>query len=1332
MSNIIAEQFAELAEGILEPEEIEQMEPFFENLKKRFPADFHFTELQKEAIRKPEFWKNKKNKIVLGSTSAGKTLVAELNIAYQICCREKKVLYLVPLKVLTTEKQDQFLKDFAGKDVYISSSDYQEQDYELGRGEYDIGILVYEKFFALLAENKKEFLDQCSLIVVDELHMLSAAERGPKLEFSIEKLRFSHRERIAVLSLTTSECDVTLVKKWLGEKTTAIIQSEHRPIEIEERFFYCDSTMEHPLMQCFISGIEQEAPCFDLDHRIPDHDFQFFQLYQVLRQHPDEHIIIFCNSKHRSIQLVDRLCNSGVLAKDPVKLESFPDIVDTDMDQSRYDSFRQHMERYRIAYHNAGLTLSLREFVESQFREGSIRIIVATETLTMGVNTPTDIMILYDYKVHRGSDTSVSLTYQEYKNAIGRAGRLGISTVGRGISYLLVGREQGQMQKVINRYVFQCRKERITSAVHEPDERDYSLSMVLAPFYLNILNSGDFRNKDIAELLENGLGKYDTDSDELAEEIVSVLSGNNPCNEKVEFPRLAEATIGYDEMQEENVKSYNIVPFGVHMSPFALSLRTYKRIHNLFVEPPERVEESARQNHLPAYHPEAPFSLDPEDAEKGIPMYFLDVMFHVCGMYEIKQNTNYLNVPKINSKDQERRNQCQKAVLKFFRNKVQNHMLWDNSQLQKFRLPETEDIAGEHNLMALFRTVVLYYWIQGFDVRDIRRVLDLPDLEEYYIYTSELESLGELCAYQLEAISKGLKIRSEYNKLSDMFYALSIRIKYGMTNDLARVANKHIRGLHRARLLKIEKAAKEQYPLYSNVTDFILKNTAAMHHLGVTDAQLLKLRQILRDVLKANEDRLRNEACQTSMVDAAFWNYYDTLISMNADSISALGSLFNNHFDTHFKILQDTEPCCGEIRSCGMKLWLCPHKDYRSSQDIYAACGTSEAESGNSIFLYKNGNLEDRDSAFHCMTLSDFGTLMLRCIVFTNSDNLSAAGKLFISMLRSRLNGSDITEPHTLENALEHEIQADVPAQSSTAPTQVLNIYGNVTQINGDMTQIAQQTNTQIGTQINIQKMQMTIQNWNNALSALRQKYISADPTDDPALLEEQEELFFEEAEKQIALPDTPQHQLETNCREIMEHSTNPDFDEMQAAITDDPTLYNLVLQAFYAEKMIADMDLLDDYSPAVVLYGKSLEHCLRARLKPVILRKAPRAKMKSNKTLAKDIRDEDWTLGVFSTALHYEFCDVSDVSENNKPRTAIAGLYDRMEQRDHDFWDKLYDVVNSAHIIRNRASHHGQIITLDDALLLRQHTSHIMYLSAQLPEWADKLPDPQPDSSKS
>lgn len=86
-----------------------------------------------------------------------------------------------------------------------------------------------------------------------------------------------------------------------------------------------------------------------------------------------------------------------------------------------------------VAFHIADLDREERLVVEEYFRmpNSPIRVIVATTTLAMGVNTPAEAVIVAGL-MH---PLEKPYTVAEYKNIIGRAGRLGLAE--RGTSYLI-------------------------------------------------------------------------------------------------------------------------------------------------------------------------------------------------------------------------------------------------------------------------------------------------------------------------------------------------------------------------------------------------------------------------------------------------------------------------------------------------------------------------------------------------------------------------------------------------------------------------------------------------------------------------------------------------------------------------------------------------------------------------------------------------------------------------------------------------------------------------------------------------------------------------------
>ena len=120
-----------------------------------------------------------KNLVLASPTASGKTLVAELCCLKHVLERNGKTVYLAPLRALASEKFDDFkkyttLKKPDGKRVSIgiSTGDFDSSDPWLEK--YDIIITTNEKADSLLRHRAK-WMDEISLVVADEVHLLNDA-----------------------------------------------------------------------------------------------------------------------------------------------------------------------------------------------------------------------------------------------------------------------------------------------------------------------------------------------------------------------------------------------------------------------------------------------------------------------------------------------------------------------------------------------------------------------------------------------------------------------------------------------------------------------------------------------------------------------------------------------------------------------------------------------------------------------------------------------------------------------------------------------------------------------------------------------------------------------------------------------------------------------------------------------------------------------------------------------------------------------------------------------------------------------------------------------------
>ena len=169
-----------------------------------------------------------KNLLVCTPTASGKTLLAELSGVKMILEENKKMLYIVPLRALATEKYKSFKKRYAGMiNVGLSIGDIDSSNPHLSR--FDAIITTPEKLDSLI-RHRAPWLSQIGLVVLDEIHLLNDPHRGPTLEILITLLR-KILPNVQLLGLSATIGNPKELAEWLE---AGLVQDNWRPVKLHK------------------------------------------------------------------------------------------------------------------------------------------------------------------------------------------------------------------------------------------------------------------------------------------------------------------------------------------------------------------------------------------------------------------------------------------------------------------------------------------------------------------------------------------------------------------------------------------------------------------------------------------------------------------------------------------------------------------------------------------------------------------------------------------------------------------------------------------------------------------------------------------------------------------------------------------------------------------------------------------------------------------------------------------------------------------------------------------------------------------------------------------
>lgn len=361
--------------------------------------------------------------VVSAPTSSGKTMVGEL-AALRGVLERRRACFLLPLKALVNDKHRQFsrlYRDF-GIRVIRATGEIADDIPELMRGQYDICLLTYEKFASLVV-GAPHLLEQMGTVVVDEVQMIADGSRGANLEFVLTLLRMRRKVGIEpqLIALSAVIGDTNGLERWLGGR---LLRRTERPVPLDEGILLADGSFR------YIDSNGQEhidGPIITRQFRKNSSQDWIIPLVRKLVQEGKQ-VIVFRETKGEARGSARYLAEALGLPAAESAINALPK---SDPSLASRE-LRESLSR-GVAFHTSDLDREERLAIEEQFRalNSGIRVIAATTTLAMGVNTPAEAVVIAG--LTHPIDTPYSVA--EYKNIVGRAGRLGFSD--RGTSYLL-------------------------------------------------------------------------------------------------------------------------------------------------------------------------------------------------------------------------------------------------------------------------------------------------------------------------------------------------------------------------------------------------------------------------------------------------------------------------------------------------------------------------------------------------------------------------------------------------------------------------------------------------------------------------------------------------------------------------------------------------------------------------------------------------------------------------------------------------------------------------------------------------------------------------------
>ncbi|KAH0788209.1 DEAD/DEAH box helicase family protein [Histomonas meleagridis] len=380
-----------------------------------------FREWQKSLFEREE-WKEGKNTIILVPTSGGKTVAADVAIAQTLFQdRTAKAILAVPFVALAEEKFKEYVSRFFPYFVRAFYMNVGGSDFHRGR----IAICTYEKAHSILTSAiNGGYSNRIKLVVIDEVHMLGDEFRGAVIEALIVKLLLMKtKPRIIGMTATINQSDAFRLAEWIHGFAFTY---ESRPAPIRQFVIHPNGNLSKIESNVFKPFIKLREVPGDINYIIDP-------IRTLLSRNPSSTIIIFVNTRNETTKvakfiaskLYDTTLNLPKLSPPTEEITHKRSELLQNLSKAIgvIDPLITTIIMKGIGIHHAGLLLEERRLIETGARNKTLSILVATTTLSAGINihSVSRVIILNIYRWTPKGNILIPTTI--FTQMIGRAGR---------------------------------------------------------------------------------------------------------------------------------------------------------------------------------------------------------------------------------------------------------------------------------------------------------------------------------------------------------------------------------------------------------------------------------------------------------------------------------------------------------------------------------------------------------------------------------------------------------------------------------------------------------------------------------------------------------------------------------------------------------------------------------------------------------------------------------------------------------------------------------------------------------------------------------------------